>query len=218
MNRRLALKHMGLTLGCVVASPPLLGLMQACRQKQDTNAQWDPVFFSSKEGTILMYLADIILPKTDTPSATEIGVHLFLDSYLNEVSEVREQQFIKLGLGKCIENALENSGKKDPGKLNPGDLEPILASGLAQQEKEAEEKMLEQFVAYNKALDKGKPTELDEGVLLHFFASQYRDYVIWAYKTSELIGEQVLAYLPVPGNYVGCGELDELTGRKAWSL
>ncbi|MEJ2163444.1 MAG: gluconate 2-dehydrogenase subunit 3 family protein, partial [Robiginitalea sp.] len=39
-----------------------------------------------------------------------------------------------------------------------------------------------------------------------------------AYKTTEYIGEEILAYLPVPGEYIGCGDLDELTGGKAWSL
>ena len=216
MNRRRALKNMGLTVGCIAASPSLLSLMQICRQ--DTTAQWEPVFFSPEEGAILMQLADLILPKTDTPSATEVGVHRFLDKYLSEVAEVQEQQFIKTGLGKFIENALSNSGKEEPGDLNSDDLEPVLAASLAQREQKAEEKMFELLTTYNQAVVNGKPAELDEAVSRYFFASQFRDHIIWAYKTSEFVGEQVLAYLPVPGEYIGCGELDELTGGKAWSL
>jgi len=41
---------------------------------------------------------------------------------------------------------------------------------------------------------------------------------IWGYKTSEYIGEEVLAYLPVPGSYVACGDVQELSGGKAWSI
>jgi len=40
---------------------------------------------------------------------------------------------------------------------------------------------------------------------------------ISAYKGSEYIGENVLAYLPVPGEYIACDDLQTLTGGKAWS-
>ena len=50
------------------------------------------------------------------------------------------------------------------------------------------------------------------------FAEQLRSFTISAFKTSEYIGENVMAYLPVPGQYKGCVSLDEATGGKAWSL
>ena len=40
---------------------------------------------------------------------------------------------------------------------------------------------------------------------------------IWAYKISEFVGENVLAYDPIPG-VAYCGDLQELTGGKSWSL
>jgi hypothetical protein len=41
---------------------------------------------------------------------------------------------------------------------------------------------------------------------------------IWAYKTSQKIGEEVLAYDPIPGKLQGCISLEEATGGKVWSL
>jgi hypothetical protein len=41
---------------------------------------------------------------------------------------------------------------------------------------------------------------------------------VWGFKTSEEIGKKVMAYDPIPGGYVGCESLEELTGGKAWSL
>ena len=216
MNRRHALKNMGLTLGYLVASPPLLNLLKA--STQDTIVEWTPVFFSPEEGAVLMQLADLILPKTDTPSATEVGVHRFLDRYVGEVSDRPEQTFMKMGLGKFIGKALSDSGKKASGDLNNRDLEPVLAASLAQRETEEEKKMFELLETYNQAVAGGVPAELNAEVACYVFASQFRDSVIWAYKTSEVIGEQVLPYLPVPGEYIGCGNLDELTGGTAWSL
>lgn len=37
------------------------------------------------------------------------------------------------------------------------------------------------------------------------------------YVTSEKIGDEVLDYDPIPGGYY-CGDLEELTGGKRWSL
>ena len=48
--------------------------------------------------------------------------------------------------------------------------------------------------------------------------SQIRGMSIWAWKNSEEIGENVLVYDPIPGQQIGCGDLQELTGGKDYSL
>ena len=50
------------------------------------------------------------------------------------------------------------------------------------------------------------------------FAGQLRSLTVSAFKTSEFIGENVLAYAPVPGEQRGCVDLMEATGGKAWFL
>ena len=62
------------------------------------------------------------------------------------------------------------------------------------------------------------PLYWSEEIARYAFANQIRDAAIWAYKSSEYVGEEVLAYLPVPGEYIGCGDLNELTGGKDWSI
>lgn len=216
MDRRIALKNMGLALGYTVATPTIISLMQSCAQ--DTTPQWTPVFYSPEEGSVLMHLVDIILPKTDTPSATEVGVHKFLDKYMNEVSAEKEQQFIKMGMGRFIEKALADSGKESAADLEVEDLEPLLSESLKKREKEEEAVIFESLMSYNEAVAKGEPAELDGDVARYAYATQLRDGVISAYKNSEYIGEEVLAYLQIPGGYIGCGDLDELSGGRAWSL
>ena len=134
MDRRIALKNMGLALGYTVATPTIISLMQSC--KQDTTVVWIPVFFTPEQGAVIMQLADLILPKTDTPSATEVGVHTFLDRYMGEVSEPQEQDLIKMGLGMFMEKAMEDSGKQTGDTLGVEDLEPVLAEALKKREKE----------------------------------------------------------------------------------
>lgn len=178
----------------------------------------DSGIFTPEEGAVIRQVADLILPKTDTPSASEVGVHKFLDRYMNEVSEPEDQQTFRIHLGNFIKKATEKAGKQIGESLSPEELEPVLAEALKKRDKEDEAKLYETLTTYNEAVAEGQPAELDGDVSRFVFANQFRDAVIWSYKTSEYVGEEVLAYLPVPGEYIGCGDLDELTGGKAWSI
>jgi len=215
MDRRKALKNMGMALGYTVATPTLLGIVQSC--KGETAVSWTPDFLTSDEGSALTKLVDIILPATDTPAASELQIQLFIDKFANEVMDKEQQNMFKLSMGKFIDKALSDSGKEKAEELEPSDLEPVLASAL-KVTKEDEVKNFEAIKKYNEAVVQGTEALLDDGVARFAFANNLRGMTIWGYKTSEYIGEEVLAYLPVPGEYIGCGDLQELTGGKAWSL
>jgi len=215
MDRRVALKNMGLALGYTVATPTLLGLVQGCK---DTNTiDWKPDFFTKEQGNVLYNLVDIILPKTDTPSASEVNVHVFIDRFTNEVMEDGQQAMIKVSFEKFIETALEESGKKKANDLTSEDLEPVLVAALQIRE-EDEIKNSELTIKNTSALAKGENEALADEVVSYSFSKNLRDMTIWGYKTSEYVGEEVLAYMPVPGEYIGCGDVNELTGGKDWSL
>lgn len=215
MDRRKALRNMGLSLGYVVATPTLLSLVQSC--KQDAELVWTPDFLSKEEGDVLTTLVDIILPKTDTPSASEVQVHLFIDRFANEIMQKEQKDLFKMSMGKFMDKALADSGKKNVGDLKEEDLEPVLANALSTT-KEDQAKHFTLISKYTEAVREGKPTTLDDEVSRFAFANNLRGLTILSYKTSEYIGENVLAYLPVPGEYIGCGDLETLTGGKAWSL
>ena len=86
---------------------------------------------------------------------------------------------------------------------------------MSDDEEEAQNKAIE---AYVEALALGESPELDEDVACYAFASNIRGMATWAYKSSEYIGEEVLAYLPLPGEYIACADVNELTQGRAWSL
>lgn len=215
MDRRIALKNMGLALGYTVATPTLISIVQSCQSEKAL--EWTPDFFSKEEGSVVTHLVDIILPKTDTPSATEVQVNLFIDKFADQVLEKEQQDFVKMAMGKFIEKALMDSGKENAGDLEPQDLEPVLSEAL-KNNKEEEVQMFESITSYQEAVAEGTAAQLDDKISRFAFANNLRGMTIWGYKTSEYIGENVLAYLPVPGEYIPCGDLDELTGGKAWSI
>lgn len=215
MDRRIALKNIGLSLGYVVATPTLISLVQSC--KTENVVTWTPEFLSKEEGAVLSKLVDIILPKTDTPSASEVGVHIFIDKFANDVMEEKDQQFFKMAMNKFTAKALADSGKEGLEDLTIEHLEPVLASAL-KVTKDDETKNFKLISTYHKAIENGEAAELDDTVSRFAFANNLRGLTIWGFKTSEYIGEEVLAYLPIPGEYIGCGDLQELTGGKAWSI
>ena len=216
MERRKALKNMGLAMGLTVATPTVLSLLQGCQG--ETGPIWTPLYFTPDQGSALQKLVDLILPKTDTPSASEVNVHVFLDRYMESVPEAAEQEFFQSAFNAFLEKAKADSGKTEAADLTAEDLEPVLAAELAVRSPEDEMAMMEAMTSYQEAMEAGKETTLDEAIQRYQFANNLRSSTIWAYKTSEQIGEEVLAYLPVPGEYVPCGDLNELTGGKAWSI
>ena len=215
MDRRKALKNMGLSLGYVVATPTLIGIVQSCNTEKVL--EWTPDFFTKEEGAVLAHLVDIILPKTDTPSATEVKVDVFIDRFSDQVMQKKQQDFLKMSMGKFIEKAIADSGKETAVELVPEELEAVLGYALviSKEEQKSYDKALENYMG---ALDEGTEVRLDDNVALNAFAKNLRGMTIWGYKTSEYVGKEVLAYLPVPGEYVSCGSTEELTGGKAWSL
>lgn len=208
---------MGMAFGYAAATPTLLSILQSCKEKAPY-AEWTPTFFDKDKGYALAQMIDVILPRTDTPSATEVNVHVFIDQFVNEVLPGEQQNFTVTLLDKFMGKVLSESGKNDLMDVEAGDFEPLLNTYLAKQTDDQQKAQEEAIAAYMESTMKGEEAELDEEVACYVFAENVRNMAIWAYKSSEYVGEEVLAYLPIPGEYVGCGDLNELTGGKAWSL
>ncbi len=215
MDRRKALRNMGLAMGYTIATPTLLSIVQSC--KKEVVLSWAPEFFAQDEAIALSQLVDIILPKTDTPSASEMQVDVFIDRFANQAMEPQQKDFMRMAMGKFFDKALKDAGKDKAGDLTSKELEATLADALKVTKDEKLSNM-EAIESYTQAMMEGNETTLEEGISRYAFADNLRQMTIWGYKTSEYVGEEVLAYLPVPGEYIACGEVQELTGGKAWSI
>ena len=217
MERRSALKNMGLAFGYAVATPTLLSLLQSCKNKP-AYAEWTPSFLDKEQGYAMAQTLDVILPKTDTPSATEVNVHVFIDAYLDEVMPLEQRDFVVMKMNKFYEKVLADSGKETLMDIEPADIEPALQKYLKKRTDEEEQIHSEAIMNYMQAIMQGGEASLDDDIASFSFANDLRGLATWAYKNSEYVGEEVLAYLPIPGEYIACGDLETLTGGKAWSL
>ena len=217
MERRSALKNMGMAFGYAVATPTLFSLLQSCKSKP-AYAEWTPSFLDKEHGYAMAQTLDVILPKTDTPSATEMNVHVFIDAYLDEVMPLEQRDFVVLKMSKFYDKVLADSGKESLMDIEPADIESALGTYLKKRTDDEEEAHSEAIMNYMEAILEGGEGSLDDDIARFSFANDLRDLATWAYKSSEYIGEEVLAYLPIPGEYIPCGDMETLTGGKAWSL
>jgi len=215
MDRRKAMKNMGLSLGYVVTTPTLISIVQSC--KAENALKWIPDFFTKDEGSVITHLVDLILPKTDTPSASEVQVDIFIDRFIDQVMKRKDQQLLKLGMRKFIGKALADTGKETAGNLKSDEIEAVLSASIKipKEAQKANDKAIENYM---EALEEGTNVRLEDEVAQYAFAKEIRGMTIFGYKTSEFVGKEVMEYLPVPGAYVACGNTEELTGGKAWSL
>ena len=198
MKRREVLKNLGFATGFFVATPTIISLLQSCTSDIKT---WVPDFLSLEQGIVLTNFVDVILPKTELPSATELNVPQFIDKYINEVLEDEQQNQLKNGFNSMV-SILKQEGNESVVKLTEDNYKSLLDKYL----------LLKGEIDEERAAN-SEPLELTKSE----FLNSLRYITIMAYVTTEEIGERVLAYDPVPGAYY-CGDLQELTGGKSWSI
>ena len=201
MNRREVLKGLGLTLGYTVATPSIMSLLHSCKTEPEI---WTPQFLSITEGTVLKNLVDLILPKTESsPGALEVNVPEFIDLFVFKVYEDEEKIKFKKGM-ESILNAL-NIIDDNTSIVKAKNYDDLLAKYLRSSKKQQE--------FYNQ-----KENKNNEDAIIFNTLVNIRNTSVWAYKTSEQVGENVLAYDPIPGQQIGCAPLEDLTEGKGWSL
>ena len=199
MDRREAIQRAGLILGYAITGPTLAGVLSGC--KATPQAGFVPVFFSSEQSVLIETLAEIIIPKTDTPGAKEAGVPQFMDTLIANVYTQEQQE-------KFIADLIAFDA----------DAKAILGNSFI--ECSAEEQLQHFEKHHTKAINDatgGGPTGWwNAGTGSDKpFVLKVKELVLVGYFTSEPGATQVLQYNPVPGPFKGCVPYAEV--GKAWA-
>lgn len=216
MNRRQALRNLGLGAGIIVVGPSTLSLLQSCKNETSSANAWAPTFLSAGNGFALQQILEVILPATETPGANDLNLAQFIDSYMEEVAP-QERQIVFARGADAFAESFKNEFKKETEDGTPEEYEQMVAKYLKKTTGDIEE-------ANRRNTETQDPMDKDPADRFDFYdgslsyISNVRDMGIWAWKTNEQIGENVLFYDPIPGLYVPCGPVDELTNGKAMSL
>ena len=205
MERREALKNLGFGSMALFTSTALFGALQGCSSAPEMN--WAPVYLTSKEAVQLEKICEGILPKTETPGATDAGVADHLDQALSIIYKNRETEFFKKGMAVFVNRFGDNSDVKF-GKANTDHVTDVINAYFKKYKED--DSILKNF--RETFDDEGEKT--DEFLEI-YFVTNVVDSTFWSYFTSELVGKEVMRYDPIPVKYEGCIPYNE--GEKSWS-
>lgn len=90
MNRREWLKCMSALAVSAVAAPSLLAVFDAHAASRAPGAGIP--FFNTAQSGLIAAVADIVIPRTDTPGALDAGVPVFIDQMFKDVYTKADQQ------------------------------------------------------------------------------------------------------------------------------
>tara|TARA_R110002167_G_scaffold29977_5_gene99512 strand:+ start:1837 stop:2430 length:594 start_codon:yes stop_codon:yes gene_type:complete len=197
MDRRKALKKTGLLAGAAITMPSIFSLLQSC--KNEARLDWQPQFFTEEEAKTVSTMLDMILPTTDTPGALDVKADMFIDTVIAKTYDKAGQENMRAELAKFNAEC----------KANYGDVFINLSAA----------DRVEVLKAAETSSGKFNPgvwgTTVGNQEPVGFYRSM-KSMAIWAYFTSEEMGENVLGYDPIPGEFEGCKPVSEVGNR--WSL
>lgn len=215
MNRRKALKNIGLSLGTITATPALISLLNRCQSELD----WKPKLLSVDQMEVISKYLDLILPKTeDIPSATELGLHKWIDAYAYESLDKDGTEGYLIHLNSLILNSLEVSSKKEVNELSNDDYDKQLKKFLLADKSKIKqwEKMRTEYWM-NSPINSSLP--IPEEAMAYYSMITIRNWGVRGYRWgNEYIAKNVLDYRPVPGQQKGCVDLNKTTGGFVWAL
>ena len=95
MNRRELLQRVAWLMGGTVATPAVLAVLNGCSRTPGTGA---PLVLDEAQRALIAEVAEIIIPRTDTPGAQDVGVPRFIAAMLQDAFSSEEQQSFISGL------------------------------------------------------------------------------------------------------------------------
>jgi gluconate 2-dehydrogenase gamma chain len=192
IDRREAIKKAALLMGAAVSASAITGILQGC--KATPELIYTPVFFTPDQARIVTEVAEIIIPKTDTPGAKDAGVPGFIDTIIKDCYKKEDQDRFLAGLTEFDEAAKKAYGDSFI-YCKPEQQTELVKNTHDAALKEAKE---------NREAKRPFILMMKELTLLGFF-------------TSEPGATQVLQYVAVPGSYKGCIPLAEAGNGKTWA-
>lgn len=181
MERREAVVKISWILKSAFLAPTILSVLQSCQD--EVLKTRDLLFLNDKQDNLIIAIADTIIPKTTSPSASDVKVNRFIDLLLENVYEDDVKQKFLEGLSLFDEECQSVTGSSF-----------------------VELKTIERYT-YLEAVDKAiMSNKYDE---LAPFYYTFKHLIITIYFSTEQGIKQNLNYQPVPGAYIGEIELKE---------
>ena len=173
MDRRQALKRVGMLMGGAVSAPLMSGVLAGCQAPSGATAYTFQVL-TPEQNELVATICDLIIPETDTPGARAARVHEFADLMLAEWYPTEDVDRFMAGLADVDARARNAHGNAFVDLTN-----------------EQQTAILQELEAEDRAGD--EPA----------FFGMIKELTLTGYYTSEIGATQELKYVHVAGYYDG---------------
>jgi hypothetical protein len=189
MNRREALRLLAAGIAMPLAPRSLLALREA---RTMLGASAAPRTLSAHQFATARSIAELIIPRTDTPGATDVGTAEFIDLILTEWYDNDDRNMFMRGLSDVDSQSRSLFGKTfvDVTSSQQGDILTALGKQLVEETDSSREDA--------RQLRAERPH-----THRHFYA-MFRSLTLTAFYTSEAGATQELHFQMIPGSYEGC--------------
>lgn len=229
LNRREVLQRAAWLVGGVVAAPTVLGVLNGCSSSGEAGA---PLILNPKQRAIIAEVAEIIIPRTDTPGAKDVGIPSFIESMLKDTFASEDQQHFISGLHDFDTQAQHEYGvsflQLEPDRrvsFVQSIQDSVVAENRARQANAQAWKTAEKNALLPMTQLRAMKRELVKLLSHHEPAAPSRPFILTmkeltllGFFTSQPGATQVLQYLPVPGSYQACIPVQEAGNGKTWAV
>jgi gluconate 2-dehydrogenase gamma chain len=200
MNRREALKQAALLMGGTLCACSILGIEKGyCAGASLSTARRTSVF-TAPQLEVVSRVAEIIIPRTDTPGAIDVGVPQFIDLMLNDVYTQKDRDRYQAGLAD-LEAAAQSEG-------GTGFVALASTQQLA---------LVRRFHQAAVAEERQRPRGPDDHPQRPFILLT-KELTLLGFFTSQVGATQVLQYAAVPGSLHSCIPIGQAGNGKSWAV
>ena len=189
VRRREVLRRVAWMLGGAVSAPAALAILQGCEAKQsESRLEVLRFLVGGPKADVVREIADIMIPKTATSGAVDVGIVQFIDSMMADVYDAAAQARFNAGFDEFLSVA-QSAGK------------PFL------------EQDREQRTAFvRQSLEKALEGERNPKP----FILVARELTLLGFFTSQVGIAENMEYVAVPTAYHGCVPLSEMKKHVYW--
>lgn len=196
IDRRELLHRAAMMLGGALSTSLAAGVLSGCTAtpEQPDAPVAPPKFFTAQEAASVATMAELIIPKTDTPGAADLGVPAFIDRMMADFYQDDARVVLRAGLARADQDAMAAHGKAFA--TLTGDQQTALMKVYDQ----------EAYEQSRKSPYSPQP---------HFFRMM-KELTTVGYFTTEYATTKMLKYAPIPGPYQGDVPYSKVGG--VWAL
>lgn len=198
MNRREALKNIGLSFGSALASPTLVSILNSCTAP---GTDWTPEFFNASEKYLAEHLVHIILFSGNSSIENQYNIAQFIDKMMKHTVNSKSKKMFHNGASEYKSKFELLYGKKAlNGRREEFDELFSLYFNLSE---DREQQVFEELrIPVNEV-----PQHKKSNYLIYKFLIQFRYYCLLGYFTSKEVIENNPYHNDNLGYYTGCTDL-----------